>query len=81
MVTGCASNSFSGKVRQVSDSDDTYEFTLSRNSYTTLEYNDNQFKKGVQSIMEEHGYKDYKLLKVEHNSLAAKDTYNVKFYK
>jgi hypothetical protein len=81
LIAGCSTLSSGGNAELMPGEVDTYTFTLNRKSFTTARSSDKQFEQQIQVIMDEFGYLDYRVLEVIADSITAKDTYIVKFYK
>jgi hypothetical protein len=80
-VAGCASSTSAENAELMTGAVDTFSFTLRRKSFTTNKSSDKQFDQQVDSIMNKFGYRDYRILDVVADPIAAKDTYVVQFYK
>ncbi|NOZ22875.1 MAG: hypothetical protein GXP25_17495, partial [Planctomycetes bacterium] len=81
LFSGCMATTYGGKPVANPTQKNVYTFTLYKNAFATREYMDKKADEQCQKIMAEHGYKDYKILKVDSGILINKDTFHVKFYR
>lgn len=82
LFSGCMATTYGVKPVADSTQKDVYTFTLYKNTFATSEYMDKKADEECQKIMAEHGYKGYKILKVDSSVLPInKDIFHVKFYR
>lgn len=78
---GCFATTFGNQPTASAIDPDVYEFTLYKNTFATREYMDEQSNAIIRQIMQEQGYQDYKILRVESGWLINEDTFQVKFFR
>lgn len=81
LLSGCMATMYGEKPAVDPTQKDVYTFTLYKNVFATREYMDKKADEQCQKIMAEHGYKDYKILKVDSGLIINRDTFHVKFYR
>ena len=79
-LTGCMTWS-GGAAKLVPDQKDVYTFSILKNAFATRQFVDKKRNEKIQNIMNEHGYKDYRILDTKSGLLINKDTFTVKFYR